>query len=133
MTKRAKIALGSPSIMRISPIGVDVDAASPSQLLLDERVFSGQLYAAGYIANPSPGTAGSVTATFPSIGFVPLCTTYYVYGSQIVHPSFYTYLVGGNTLIVNTQWTATASSITVNFGAGTGYAGAYYLVFRIPQ
>ncbi|MDQ0454664.1 hypothetical protein [Rhizobium paknamense] len=128
MTKRAVFNPSIP-VFRVSAPGVDVDSASQSQLLLDERVFSGQLYLSGYVARNSQT---ALTITFPSLGYVPVVVVNNVFSDgRITYPTGYKTQNGGSTFVVPViNYTVTASAITFNFVSDAAITGAYYMIFR---
>ena len=134
MTKRAKLSKGTTSaVLRVSRAGVDVDTATSDQLLLDERVFYGQLYMAGYVANPDPGTLNDVNIAIPTLGYTPVCMVVYKYTSGTSYPSFYYYVSSGTMTIFDNGWVVTPTQLKVKFGTGVAVLGAYYLVFRVNR
>lgn len=132
MIKRGKIDFsGTNNIFRISKPGIDVDAATADQLILDERAFYGQLYLAGFASNPSPGTATMQVVAFPSIGVVPIGICFPVTGGNIVYPARYFYKTGiGGALVGAANYTITTTQIAFQYQGDAAENGFYYMLFR---
>ncbi|MGX7874458.1 hypothetical protein ACVDG5_018350 [Mesorhizobium sp. ORM6] len=132
LIKRGKIDFGGGNtIFRISKPGIDVDAATPDQLILDERVFYGQLYAAGFVANTDMTITHVQTVFFPALAFAPLAMCFPVMESKIVWPTKYYYKTGlGGALVSGTAYYTTTSTLVYNFAADNVTSGFYYLIFR---
>ncbi|WP_457587279.1 hypothetical protein [Ensifer canadensis] len=116
---------------RFARQGFDVDTATAAQMAIDERVFYGQLYMAGFAANNQPNVSHSVVVNFPSLGFVPLCICFTRYAGKIIYPAHDKYLVGNGTFYYpSIVYVPAATSLTLAFGEQSGVEGIYYLVFR---
>lgn len=122
---------GVNNVFRVSKPGIDVDTASDDQLILDERVFYGQLYLAGFASNPSPGTASIQTIVFPTLGIVPIAICYPVTDGSIVYPSRYFYKPGlGGAVVGAAIYRVTATQLFFQYLGNVAEDGFYYLIFR---
>lgn len=129
--KRGIITMEGGFKFRFSRPGFDVDTATQAQLAIDERIFYGQLFLAGFAANPDANNDNSVVVNFPPLGFVPLCICFNRYSSKIVYPAHDKYKVGTGTFYYPTiSYTPANGSLTLGFAGQSGVEGIYYLVFR---
>lgn len=116
---------------RFSRSGYDVDTATQAQLAIDERVFYGQIYAVGYVANIQPTVTHTAIVHFPALGFVPLCICFNRFAGNTIYPAHDKYKIGGGTFYYpSTSYTPADGSLTLYFGANTEVEGNYYLIFR---
>ena len=132
MVKRAIIQFnGAVNKLRISKAGIDVDTATSDQLILDERIFYGQLYLAGYAARTQSGEA---TIAYQSLGYAPLCIVFNVSeGGIITYPARYRYQTGGSAFrYPSTNYRSLDGQLILNFAAAPSVIGNHYLIFRRP-
>lgn len=117
-------------MVRVSRPGIDVDTATSDQLLLDERVFQGQLYVAGYHPASNPNAVG-----FPSLGYTPHAMAFNLFSDgSVIYPSRYTYQTGGASFAYPTTAYAVGDGwIELYPGSAPSVIGMYYLIFRRPR
>jgi len=128
MTKRAVLKPLS-GVFRVSKPGIDVDAATSDQLLLDERAFYGQLYLTGYAAR---GGASSQTISYPPLGYAPMVIVMNAFSDgRIIYPTSHKFQSGGSSLVLTaTNYISQNGSLILNFQSDTSVVGSYYLIFR---
>lgn len=132
LIKRGRIDFsGANTIFRVSKPGIDVDSATPAQLILDERVFYGQLYAAGFVSLSSISVAHDETVFFTALAFAPLAICYPVINSRVVWPSKYFYQTGlGGSIVGGTPYYTKVDRLVYHTNGDGVTTGFYYLIFR---
>lgn len=119
--------------LRISVPGVDVDVATPQQLMLDERVLSAQIFFSGFLPR-SGSVTETVTVTIPNLGFIPYVSVFALTSAYgISKPSSYFNIGSGNVAPHLEIFQPNSTTLQFYWPSYSTVIGVYYQIYRVPR